>query len=97
MDATVTAVTAPGYALDSAWHAERDRLDSLTHLYDAGTLEVVERLGITSGWHCLDVGAGTGSLAQQLADLVAPAGRVTALDLDTRFLDSLRSEHLCVE
>lgn len=97
MDATISAVTAPGYALDSAWHAERDRLDSLTQLYDAGTLEVVHRLGIASGWHCLDVGAGTGSLAQRLADLVAPTGCVTALDVDTRFLDPLASGHLYVE
>lgn len=96
MDATIPAASAPAYALDSAWHAERDRLDSLTRLYDAGTLEVVDRLGIADGWHCLDVGAGTGSLAQKFADLVAPTGSVTALDVDTRFLDPLASEHLHV-
>jgi ubiquinone/menaquinone biosynthesis C-methylase UbiE len=97
MDATIPAATAPAYALDSAWHAERDRLDSLTRLYDAGTLEVVDRLGITGGWRCLDVGAGTGSLAVRFAELVAPTGSVTALDVDTRFLDPLASEHLHVE
>lgn len=85
-----------GYALDSAWHAERERLDSLTRLYDAGTLELASRIGVTAGWQCLDVGAGTGSLATQLADLVAPTGRVTALDVDTRFLDPLASERLVV-
>lgn len=95
MDATTSA--APAYALDSAWHAERDRLDSLTQLYDAGTLEVVDRLGIAAGWQCLDVGAGTGSLAQKFADRVAPTGSVTALDVDTRFLDPLASELLHVE
>lgn len=97
MEPTITAPTAPGYALDSAWYAERERLDSLTHLYDAGTLEVVDRLGIAAGWRCLDVGAGTGSLAQELADRVAPTGHVTALDVDTRFLDPLTSAHLGVE
>jgi SAM-dependent methyltransferase len=54
-------------------------------------------LGIAGGWHCLDVGAGTGSLAQKLVELVAPTGSVTALDVDTRFLDPLASEHLHVE
>jgi ubiquinone/menaquinone biosynthesis C-methylase UbiE len=97
MNATISAVSTAGYALDSAWHAERERLDSLTRLYDAGTLEVVDRLGVAAGWHCLDVGAGTGSLAQQLADRVAPTGRVTALDIDTRFLDPFGSEHLRVQ
>jgi ubiquinone/menaquinone biosynthesis C-methylase UbiE len=95
--AATSAATARGYALDSAWHAERDRLDSLTRLYDAGTLEVVDQLALADGWNCLDVGAGTGSLARRLVDRVAPSGHVTALDIDTRFLDPLASEHLYVE
>ncbi len=69
MATTSDTSTATGYALDSAWHAERERLDSLTRRYDAGTLEVVHRLGVAEGWRCLDVGAGTGSLARRLADL----------------------------
>jgi ubiquinone/menaquinone biosynthesis C-methylase UbiE len=85
-----------GYALDPAWHAERDRLDSLTSLYDPGTLRLCERLGLAAGWHCLDAGAGTGSLAAALAERVGPAGRVTALDADTRFLAPLASERLSV-
>jgi SAM-dependent methyltransferase len=97
MDTTISTPAAPGYALDSAWHAERERLDSLTRLYDTGTLEVVDRLGVAAGWRCLDVGAGTGSLAQVLAERVGPTGQVTALDVDTRFLEPLSSEHLRVE
>jgi ubiquinone/menaquinone biosynthesis C-methylase UbiE len=84
------------YALDSAWHAERERLDSLTRLYDPVTLELCRQLGVGDGWRCLDVGAGTGTLAQALAGLVAPSGHVTALDIDTRFLDPLASEQLAV-
>jgi SAM-dependent methyltransferase len=42
------------------------------------------------------VGAGTGSLASALASLVSPAGSVVALDIDTRFLDPLASDHLQV-
>lgn len=94
MHTTADAPTTTGYALDSAWYAERERLDSLTQLYDAGTLEVVDRLGVTVGWRCADIGAGTGSLARRLADLVAPTGRVTAVDVDTRFLDPLASARL---
>ena len=64
-------ITAPdpttGYSLDSSWHAERARLDSLTALYDPTTLALCERLGLEPGWRCLDVGAGTGTLAQALA------------------------------
>lgn len=85
-----------GYALDSSWHAERARLDSLTGLYDPGTLRLCERLGLARGWDCLDVGAGTGTLAQVLAARVAPTGSVVALDIDTRFLTPLASAHLTV-
>jgi SAM-dependent methyltransferase len=38
------------------------------------------------GWRCLDVGAGDGSVARWLALRVAPEGRVTATDLNPRFL-----------
>ena len=96
IDATAepTAQPAAGYALDANWHAERARLDSLTALYDPGTLAVCERLGLAPGWRCLDVGAGTGSLALALAERVAPTGTVVALDIDTRFLEPLAAPRL---
>jgi SAM-dependent methyltransferase len=84
------------YALDQAWHAERDRLDSLTSLYDPRSLELCERLGLREGWHCADVGAGTGSLARRLAERVGPSGSVVALDVDTRFLEPYATERLHV-
>lgn len=78
-----------GYVLDPTWHAERTRLDSLTALYDPGTLAICEQLGLRAGWRCLDVGAGTGTLAQALQARTAPTGTVVALDRDPRFLEPL--------
>ena len=83
-----------GYALDTDWHAERARLDSMTALFDPGTLAICDDLGLTRGWRCLDVGAGTGMLAQALAERVAPSGTVVAVDQNTRFLESLAGPHL---
>src|SRR3954463_7125189 len=85
-----------GYALDPAWHAERDRLRSPTSLYAPGTLRLCEQLGVAAGWHCLDAGAGTGSLAAALAERVGPNGSVSALDADARFLAPLASDRLIV-
>ena len=37
--------------------------------------------GVADGWHCLDVGCGSGSLARWLAQRVAPTGCVVATDV----------------
>jgi SAM-dependent methyltransferase len=94
MSTSTTTEPTAGYALDAGWHAERERLDGLTALYDPGTLAVCDRLGLASGWRCLDVGAGTGTLALALAERAAPTGTVVALDVDTRFLEPLASPQL---
>src|SRR4051812_21112372 len=91
-----STILPAGYALDPAWHAERERLDSLTSLYDPRTLQLCERLGLAAGWQCLDAGAGTGSVAAALSERVGPTGSVTALDSDTRFLAPLEAERLKV-
>ncbi|HET6877227.1 MAG TPA: methyltransferase domain-containing protein [Jatrophihabitans sp.] len=90
--AGTTELTA--YALDPSWHAERERLSSLTALYDEPTMKICERVGLGPGWHCAEVGAGTGSVAAGLAERVGRFGHVVAVDLDVRFLEPLRSEHL---
>lgn len=93
----MTTIPFPvGYSLDPAWHAERDRLNSLTGLYDPRTLELCDRLGLSPGWQCLDIGAGTGSIAVELAARVGPGGTVVALDIDTRFLEPLAAANLQV-
>ncbi len=85
------------YLLDPAWHAERDRLNSLTCLYDATTVDLIDRLGPVTGWRCAEVGAGTGSVAQALAQRVGPTGQVLAIDTDTRFLEPLTDDVLTVQ
>jgi len=92
-----TPVATGRYALDPAWHAERERLGSLTGLYDAATLRLAEQLGLAPGWRCAEVGAGTGSIAQVLAERVGPDGHVLAVDTDTRFLEPLADATLAVQ
>lgn len=94
MTASTTTEQIAAYALDPAWEAERDRLNSLTVLYDPGTLAVCDGVGLASGWRCLDVGAGTGTVAVSLAERAAPSGSVVAVDIDTRFLEPLAAPGL---
>jgi SAM-dependent methyltransferase len=77
------------YLLDPAWHAERDRLNGLTQLYDPGTMALIGRLNLRHGARCAEVGGGTGSVAELIARHVGPDGHVLVTDTDTRFLEPL--------
>lgn len=50
---------------------------------------MASRLGLREGWHCLDVGAGAGSLVEEFAERVGPNGYVLAIDLDPRYLNAI--------
>lgn len=82
------------YLFDNAWHEQRRRLAGLESWFDPGTIRHLERLGVSSGWRCLEVGAGGGSIAAWLCQRVGPGGSVVATDLDTRFLAALTFPNL---
>jgi 2-polyprenyl-3-methyl-5-hydroxy-6-metoxy-1,4-benzoquinol methylase len=65
---------------------ERERLALLTRIADPITTRHLTELGVGPGWHCLDVAAGTGTVARWLAERVGSKGHVTATDLNPRFL-----------
>src|SRR6266508_3634523 len=82
-------MSTPHYLLDNAWHQARERLALLEEGLDPGTIRHLERLEVGPGWHCLEVGAGGGSIAAWLCERVGPTGRVVATDIDTRFVRAL--------
>jgi SAM-dependent methyltransferase len=84
-----TSAEARYFAANSDFAAELDRLRLIEAAYDPWTIRHLNRLGVAPGWHCLEVGAGAGSVARWLADRVGPTGRVVATDADPRFLDTL--------
>jgi SAM-dependent methyltransferase len=77
------------YIYDQAWGEEKRRLDALAALYDSGTIDRLEGVGVEPGAAWLEVGAGSGTIAAWLAGRVGGEGRVMATDLDTRFLADL--------
>lgn len=82
------------YAFDNVWAQARQRLHGLEELLDPGTIRYLEVLGVGEGWHCLEVGAGGGTIAEWLSERVGPTGRVVATDRDTRFLEVLTMPNL---
>jgi len=87
-------MTRDAYKLDRDDREARRRLTRLEAAEDPGTIACLERIGVTEGWRCLEVGAGGGSIAAWLRDRVGAGGRVVATDLNTRFLDPLRAANL---
>ncbi len=69
---------------------EAARLAKLQGLHDEATVRRLRALGVGPGWHCLELGAGAGSVATWMADAVGPTGTVTAVDRDTSQLSTLR-------
>jgi SAM-dependent methyltransferase len=70
------------YLLTNARDETAPRFDALAEAFDALTTQHLARIGVASGWRCLELGAGGGSIASWLATQVGPAGRVVATDID---------------
>ncbi|MBX3027252.1 methyltransferase domain-containing protein [bacterium] len=67
-----------------------DRLRILGRVVAPTTRALLERAGVGPGMACLDVGCGGGDSTAELARLVAPDGRVVAIDADAAAVDLAR-------
>lgn len=83
-----TAVDSPagkldglGYVFDNDSVHSRDQHRCLAEMLDPMTTARLAQTGVADGWHCLEVGAGEGSVATWLAERVAPSGTVLATDI----------------
>lgn len=79
------------YLLNQGFAQERARLSAMESLWDPGSRALLDELGIGAGWKCLEVGAGGGALVEWMA---ARGAHVTAIDIDTRFIESLASDSI---
>jgi SAM-dependent methyltransferase len=79
---------AEQYILTADDEVERRRLELLQLHHDPDSITALERTGVGSGWRCLDVGAGAGSISRWL---VARGADVLATDLDIAGLDGLNA------
>lgn len=80
---------AAEYVFDPIWDQETERLRTNEAIWDPGTFERFERIGVRAGWSCLEIGAGFGTAASWLAGRVVPGGTVVATDLEVGRLDWL--------
>ena len=85
---------AAPYLLTNAEIETVDRFAGLDAVFDHVTRGHLRRLGLAPGARCLEVGAGSGSIARWMADEVGASGRVLAVDLDPRWCRREGRAHL---
>jgi ubiquinone/menaquinone biosynthesis C-methylase UbiE len=82
------------YAADEKDEPELERIKALQEVCDPATIRRLEKIGVSKGWKCLEIGAGAGSVAQWLAERVGPKGKVVATDINPRFLLHLNKPNI---
>src|SRR5262245_43189237 len=68
---------------------ELRRLRLIEQALDDESISQLRSTGISSGWRCLELGAGAGSIARWLGEAVGQRGQVAAVDINTRHLQHL--------
>lgn len=72
--------------------AGRERLRLLTAAMEPLTESFLDRIGVTEGMHCLDVGCGGGDVTRSLARRCGTTGLVVGVDADAEVVAIAQSE-----
>jgi SAM-dependent methyltransferase len=83
-----------GYLLDNQAPQAGQRFDGLAELFNPVTFRHMDRLGVTDGWHCWEVGVGGPSIPRWLSPRVGLSGHVLATDIDVRWVEAGVAGHL---
>lgn len=73
---------------------ELERLRGIEQVFDPASQRRLLATGLTTGWSCLEVGPGAGSILNWMSGVVGPTGRVVAVDLSTKFLTAAQPKHV---
>lgn len=98
LPARVPPSAADRYATGVIGHevsTEQQRLHLLEQMLDPDTIRTLEQRGPRPSWRCLELGAGSGSIARWLAT-TCPDGQVVATDIGTKFLSGVSAPNLRV-
>lgn len=77
------------YVLTKEWPGEHERLRLLERVFDDFSIDAIRAAGFCKGFRCLEIGAGSGSIARWFASEAGDPGLVTATDIDLRLLEPL--------
>jgi 2-polyprenyl-3-methyl-5-hydroxy-6-metoxy-1,4-benzoquinol methylase len=77
------------YAIDGGRHGKR-RLNLLAEIMRPTTTALLERVGVSTGHDCLDLGCGGGHVTIDMARMAGPAARVVGIDFDPTVIELAR-------
>lgn len=83
----------PEYVFDNAGKETVGRFGALEEIYDGNSMRQLSPF-VTPGKRCLEVGAGSGSIATWMGERVGAEGHVLATDINIRFLDGLAAPNV---
>ena len=75
-------MSADRYLLTNDAPEAMDRFTAFAALFDPSTFRHFDRLGLTDGWRCWEVGAGGTTVVARLSERVGPGGHVLATDIN---------------
>ena len=90
----LTVSEAPDYAFPHSAADESRRLQLLEQRLDPLTKRRIQRLGVSKGARCLEIGGGRGSITRWLSEVVGPTGRVIATDLQLGLLTEIDASNV---
>ena len=73
---------------------EFHRLQLVEAANDPTTIKLLEETGIQPGWHCLELGAGAGSILRWMGSQVGPTGLAVGVDKKIAYLHKDDSPHV---
>lgn len=73
---------------------EAERLNMMSDLLDPASRFHIEQTGVSSGWKCLEIGAGNGTLSLWLSSKVGPSGLAIATDINSDLMSGLKARNL---
>ena len=79
-------MSGPEYLFDTGSQQGQEHVTGLDLIFDAKSAEFLGAAGIAPGQRCLELGAGSGSIARWMAARTGPTGTVVAVDLNTDHL-----------
>jgi SAM-dependent methyltransferase len=87
----MTTVTTPATYVLAQGAAELERLRLQARVWEPEAEALLDRIGVRSGWSCIDLGCGAMGILGPLGRRVGPTGRVVGVDLDGHQLVAARA------